>query len=67
MVVYDLFSVIHAAVVLTGGSLFFPYLIRITLYFYVSSTVQQKNQITDFLYVYLCIVLREAHVLKGSS
>ena len=46
---------------------FFPYLIHIALYFYVSSTVQQKNQIPDFLYVYLCTVLREAHVLKGSS
>ena len=46
---------------------FFPYLIHIALYFYVSSTVQQKNQNTDFLYVYLCITLHEAHVLKGSS
>ena len=48
-------------------SIFSSTSMHIALYFYASSTVQQKNQYTDFLYVYLCIILGEAHVLMGSS
>ena len=34
---------------------FLPTSVHVTLYFYVSSTVQQKYQNTDFLYVYLYV------------
>ena len=36
-------------------SVFLPISVHVTLYFYVSSTVQQKYQNTDFLYVYLYV------------
>ena len=36
-------------------SVFSPISIHSALYFYASSSVQQKNQTIDFLYIYICV------------